>query len=332
VGIMIITKTPFRVSFAGGGTDLREFYSKEEGAVLSTTIDKYMYIAMHRYFEKKIMLKYSKTEIVDFPEQIEHKLIRECFLKTNTREPIEMTSFADIPSSGTGLGSSSAFDVGLLKALYTYKGKNKENITLAEEACEIEIEMLKEPIGKQDQYACAVGGFNLIKFNPDESVFVEPLVIPLKIKRALDENLVMFYTGITRSASSILTKQKKECTKEDKFRNLVKMRDLAFELRDSLISGDITSFGSILNKGWMLKKELASGISNAEIDGYYNKALSLGAAGGKILGAGGGGFFLFYCPTEKQEILRKNLGLRKMKFRFEPQGSRIIYSEDDYDE
>jgi len=329
---MIITKTPFRVSFAGGGTDLREFYSKEEGAVLSTTIDKYMYIAMHRYFEKKIMLKYSKTEIVDFPEQIEHKLIRECFLKTNTREPIEMTSFADIPSSGTGLGSSSAFDVGLLKALYTYKGKNKENITLAEEACEIEIEMLKEPIGKQDQYACAVGGFNLIKFNPDESVFVEPLVIPLKIKRALDENLVMFYTGITRSASSILTKQKKECTKEDKFRNLVKMRDLAFELRDSLISGDITSFGSILNKGWMLKKELASGISNAEIDGYYNKALSLGAAGGKILGAGGGGFFLFYCPTEKQEILRKNLGLRKMKFRFEPQGSRIIYSEDDYDE
>ena len=329
---MIISKTPLRISFFGGGTDYPTWFQENGGAVLSTTIDKYMYIAMHRYFEKKIMLKYSKTEIVDFPEQIEHKLIRECFLKTNTREPIEMTSFADIPSSGTGLGSSSAFDVGLLKALYTYKGKNKENITLAEEACEIEIEMLKEPIGKQDQYACAVGGFNLIKFNPDESVFVEPLVIPLKIKRALDENLVMFYTGITRSASSILTKQKKECTKEDKFRNLVKMRDLAFELRDSLISGDITSFGSILNKGWMLKKELASGISNAEIDGYYNKALSLGAAGGKILGAGGGGFFLFYCPTEKQEILRKNLGLRKMKFRFEPQGSRIIYSEDDYDE
>jgi D-glycero-alpha-D-manno-heptose-7-phosphate kinase len=329
---MIITKTPLRVSFAGGGTDLKAFYEIERGAVLSTGINKYVNIAVHKSFEEQILLKYSKTEQVKTAEEIQHTRIKQCFLKTDTKDYLEVTSFADVPSAGTGLGSSSAFTIGMLKALYTLKHKNKDNITLAKEACEIEIEELHEPIGKQDQYACAVGGMNLISFEKDGNVFVEPVTIPRHVKKELNENLMMFYTGITRSASKILSEQRAETVKENKFKNLVKMRDLAFELRDTLVQQDISSFGEILHKGWLLKKELASGISTGFIDGLYDKAIQAGAYGGKVLGAGGGGFLLFYCPPEKQDALRKTLELREMKFRFDAQGSRIIYMEDDDNE
>jgi len=326
---MIITKTPFRISFVGGGTDIRDFYKNEQGAVLSTSINKYVYIVLHNFFYNQIMLKYSKTELVDKPEDIEHPLIRECFLKTGVKSNIEFASFSDIPSSGSGLGSSSAFAVGLLKALYIHKDITKTNYDLAKEACDIEINRLKEPIGKQDQYACAVGGLNLIKFNEDESVKVEPVNISRKLTEELQGNMVMLFTGITRQASSVLSDQKEEMKKENKIKTMVKMRDLAFELKDSLSEGNLNSFGEILNKGWLLKKSLASGISNKSIDDYYNKALKAGALGGKILGAGGGGFFLFYCPKEKQANLINSLGLRQMPFEFEQSGSRIIYMRTD---
>ncbi|MGV8141878.1 MAG: GHMP kinase [Candidatus Woesearchaeota archaeon] len=329
---MIITKTPFRVSFAGGGTDLKDFYELEEGAVLSTSINKYMYIAIHRFFENKIVLKYSQTENVDSVDQIQHRLIKHCFLKTKTNDFLEVTSFADIPSSGSGLGSSSAFTVGLLKALYTKKKHNRSNHTIAHEACEIEIDELKEPIGKQDQYACSVGGINLIRFDKQGNVIIEPVVMSKKLRQELENNLLMFYTGITRKANTILAEQKRETTKEEKLDNLRRMRDLAYELRDALVREDLSSFGDILHKGWLLKKQMASGVSNDLIDQYYEKALQLGAKGGKILGAGGGGFLLLYCEPQHQDKLRTNLGLREMKFGFDPQGSRIIYMEDDENE
>jgi len=325
---MIITKTPFRVSFAGGGTDLKEFYEKEEGAVLSTTINKYMYLALHRYFENKIVLKYSQTENVNSVSEIQHKLIKQCFLKTNTNKFVEITSFADIPAAGTGLGSSSAFTVGLLKALYTFNNQNRDNMILAKEAHEIEFEELGEPGGKQDQYACAVGGMNVIKFSPDGNVIIEPLAIPKSTKKELNQNLLMFYTGISRSSSMIHHEQRKEVLKADKFKNLCQMRDMVYELRDTLKENDLSTFGKILDKGWRLKRGLTSITSNNVLDGYYDKAIKLGATGGKLLGAGGGGFFLFYCDPEKQQNLRENLGLKEVKFEFEPQGSRVIYLED----
>jgi D-glycero-alpha-D-manno-heptose-7-phosphate kinase len=325
---MIITKTPFRVSFAGGGTDLKAFYDKEPGAVVSTSINKYMFITVNKFFEPKIILKYSATELVDHFQQIKHPLIREAFNKTETSIHTEMTSLADIPSVGSGLGSSSAFTVGLLKALYSFKNLNKNNLVIAKEACEIEIDRLGEPIGKQDQYACAVGGLNLIQFNSDDTVFVEPISLTKSYRNDLQDNLLLFYTGITRSASSILTEQKRETSKEDKFQLLCKMRDLAYELRDSMHSADLSAFGTILHKNWLLKKSLTSNISTNIIDSYYDKGISLGASGGKILGAGGGGFLLFYCEKDKQENLINNLGLRHVPFRFDPQGSRIIYMED----
>lgn len=327
---MIITRTPLRVSFAGGGTDLKAFCSRTEGAVLSTAINKYMNIAVHPSFEPQILLKYSKTERVKTVDEIEHTRIKQCMIHTKTNDYLEITSFADVPSAGTGLGSSSAFTVGMLKALYTLKHRNKDNLTLAAEASQIEIEDLGEPIGKQDQYACAVGGMNILRFEKDGQVFVEPITIPRHVKRELNDNLMMFYTGTTRSASNILTEQRDNTTNHDaKFQNLVKMRDLALELRDVLVSQDIASFGEILHKGWLLKRELASGISNPQIDRWYDTAIKAGAYGGKILGAGGGGFLLFYCPLEKQPDVREALGLREMKFSFDSQGSRIIYLEDD---
>ncbi|MBI2547988.1 GHMP kinase [Candidatus Woesearchaeota archaeon] len=326
---MIITKTPFRISFAGGGTDLKAFYEYEQGAVLSATINKYMYLALHRYFENKILLKYSKTELVDHVQDIQHPLIRHCFLKTKIRDPLEVTSFADIPSSGTGLGSSSAFTIGLLKALYTFQHKNKENLHLAEEACDIEISELKEPIGKQDQYACAVGGINVILFNTDGSVFVEPVMMKPAIKKKLEQNLVLYYTGLTRKASTILAEQTKVTKQKEKLATLRTLRSMVFELRDALTQGNLSTFGEILHRGWLLKQSLVNGISNPEINAYYERAISLGALGGKLLGAGGGGFFLFYCPQEKQHLLKAKLGLREVPFVFDPQGSRIIYMEEE---
>jgi len=323
---MIISRTPFRISFAGGGTDLNAFYGQEYGCVTSTAINKYMYIAVHKYFDKrKILLKYSKTEFVDSIEQIEHPIFRETLRLVGIESGIEITSIADIPS-GTGLGSSCTFTVGLLHALYAYKGKFVSHERLAQEACKIEIDVLGEPIGKQDQYAAAYGNLNHIKFNPDETVHVTSIVCNPKTIIQLQKNLILFYTGITRSAKDVLSEQSKNTqTDESKFMNLRKMKVLAENLRDALNNNNLAQFGEILHKGWLLKRELATKITNPEIDNYYSKALEAGAVGGKLLGAGGGGFLLFYCPEEKRDRIKAELPLEEVPIKFDTQGSRIIH-------
>ncbi|MBR9703218.1 GHMP kinase [Candidatus Woesearchaeota archaeon] len=327
---MIITKTPFRISFAGGGTDLAAFYTREYGAVVSTAIDKYVYIALHKHFENKIQLKYSKTELVDKIDDIEHPLIRECMRLTNHKGSLEMTSFADIPSKGSGLGSSSAFSVGLIKALKAFNGEQTSAEECAHGACTVEIEKLGAPIGPQDQYAAAYGGFNYIKFNPDHTVTVEPILLSREQKKIIQNHLMMFYLGNTRSSNNILSEQSKNTTNDiDKFNNLVKMRDLANEMCDRLNKGDIKCFGEILHKGWMFKRELASGISSQRIDEYYEAARSAGAVGGKVLGAGGGGFMLFWVPPNKQVAVTDALSeLDPFPMDFDHQGSRIIHYDD----
>lgn len=326
---MIISRTPFRISFAGGGTDLKAFYEKEWGCVTSTAINKYMYIAVHKYFDKnKILLKYSKTELVDSLEKVEHPIFREAMRMAGIESGIEITSIADIPS-GTGLGSSCSFSIGVLHALYAYKGKFVSQERLAQEACKIEIVVLGEPIGKQDQYAAAYGNLNYIQFNPDETVDVQPIICNPLTKKQLQKNLLLFWTGMTRSTASILVEQKKNIeTDTKKFEALQKMKKLAQSLRDALNADNLAQVGEILHKGWLLKRELASAITNDDIDMLYEKAIAAGALGGKLLGAGGGGFLLFYCPEEKKDMVKAALPLQEIPMQFDTQGSKIIYVGD----
>lgn len=328
---MIITRAPFRVSFAGGGSDLSSFYKKWYGAVVSTTINKYMYIMIHPYFHDKIRIKYSKVEDVNKIAEIKHPLVRECLRLVGIDRGIEIASIADVPA-GTGIGSSSSFTVGLLHALYTHKKKFVTKEKLASDACKIEIDILKEPIGKQDQYAASFGSLNYIRFNSDEEVFVEPIVCKPELKRKLEKNLLMFYVGHQRQAGQILSRQRKNMSQKEKYEKVKKMVRLAEELKDSLHTGNIENFGEILHRGWSLKKELVKTISNPRLDEYYEKALKAGAVGGKLLGAGGGGFFLFYCKPKYQNRVRKTLALRELKFRFENEGSKIIHIGENWKE
>lgn len=323
---MIITRTPFRISFVGGGTDLADFYLLEPGAVVSTAINKYMYIVVNKRFDSTIRVSYSKTEIVKNVDEIQHPIVREALKLVGISDGIEIVSIADIPA-GTGLGSSSSFAVGLLNALYAYKGMLRSAEQLAREACHLEIDILGEPIGKQDQYIAAYGGLRYIQFNPDETVFIEPIMYNKVNKDELNQNLLLLYMGDTRKAGSILEEQKANIRQGDKTEFLRKMRDLAVELRKNLNSDCSPEIlGVFLHKGWSLKKQLASGISSREIDGYYEKALNVGALGGKVLGAGGGGFLLLYCPREKQARVREALNvLTFTEFLLEPEGSKIIY-------
>lgn len=327
---MIITRTPFRISFVGGGSDMETFYSRHQGAVLSTSINKYMYISTHRYFyPNQIRVKYSQTETVDRLEDLRHPLLREAMLKTGVQGGIEISSIADIPA-GTGMGSSSSFTVGTLHNLYAVRRQYVTHETLAQEACEIEIDKLGEPIGRQDQYAAAYGGLNVIYFNSDDSVRVEPLNIKNEVYRQLQRNLIMFYVGNQRKASDILAEQKQNASKEDKFSILKSMVMLVPDLRDCLYAERLEDFGKILHENWILKQKLASQISNSEIDAIYNEGLSHGATGGKLLGAGGGGFMLFYCEEKKQQALTGHLkSLRKMDFAFDREGSKLIYYADE---
>ena len=326
---MIITKTPFRVSFCGGGSDMANFYEKYGGCVLSTSINKYCYISIHPYFnENQTLLKYSENELVDSPDQIKHRIFRQVLTDMGIHG-VEISSTADIPG-GTGLGSSSTFTVGLLNTLNCYNGKFVSKDKLAKLACEVEIEKLGNPIGKQDQYGAALGGLNFIRFNQDGSVSHEPILMEGKTYKELQKNLLMFYTGTTRSANTILAEQTKNITSEDKARNLLKMCGLAKEMKVALENNDISSFGKILDEGWHLKKELASGIANPAIDEAYEIAMKNGALGGKLLGAGGGGFLLFYCEEEKQEQLKKAIGLKELDFSFERDGTSVIYIGDKY--
>lgn len=327
---MIITKTPFRISFCGGGSDIADFYREYGGCVLSTTINRYMYLTIHPYFdERKTALKYSQNEIVDQINDIQHSIFH-CVLNDKKISGVEISSTADVPS-GTGLGSSSSFTVGLLHILSCYKGKYLSKSALAAEACEVEIEKLGAPIGKQDQYAAAFGGLNFIRFHKDDSVSVEPVIMKGKVLAELQDNLVMFYTGLTHNANEILAKQKKNIVeKEEKRRNLLRMCELAESMKKALEDNDIRNFGKILNEGWMKKRELAGSITSPFIDELYDTALRNGATGGKLLGAGGGGFFLFCCPKEKQVMLREKLRLKQFPFKFEHDGSSVVYIGDKY--
>lgn len=322
---MIISRTPLRISFAGGGSDLPSFYKYNQGAVLSTSIDKYVYLAIHEYFYKEqTLLKYTKTELVKTFEEIQHPIFRECLSMMNM-SGLDISSMADVPA-GTGLGSSSSFTVCLLNALHAYNRRYVSPEYLASTACDIEINRLGDPIGKQDQYAAAYGGLNFITFNKDESVSVEKIIMDPTAKQQLDDNLIMIYTGETRSASQILKNQSQEMSKEDKRLVVKKMVDMAYELKSVLQNNQIDDFGRILHEGWLLKQSISAGISNENISNLYNKGLEAGALGGKLLGAGGSGFILFYCPKEKQADFRSSMAqYKELPFKFDNTGSKIIY-------
>lgn len=326
---MIISKSPLRISLAGGGSDLEAYYKTGYGAVVSTAIDKYIYITVNQKFDDKIRVSYSKTEIVDHVHELEHHVIRETLKLVGIDKKIEVVYMGDIPlgTAGVGLGSSSGLAVGLLNALYAYKGLHVSASRLAAEACKIEIEILGHPIGKQDQYISAYGGFNYIQFNKDGTVFVEPIICNQETKTHLHKKLMLFYTGIVRVSSEILEEQKEKTPLNLSF--LDQMVGLAKDLRDHLRNNKIDEVGPILHEGWLLKKKLASNISTSQIDMYYEKARQAGAAGGKILGAGAGGFLLLYCDEKYQPKVREALSeLVESPFRLEPQGSKIIYIHD----
>ena len=306
---MIVSKTPMRLSFAGGGSDLPAYYREAGGgAVISVAIDKYVYLCVNKAFDNTIRVAYSKTEEVSSVAQIEHKLVRAALTKLGISGGVEIASVADIPSRGSGLGSSSAFTVGLLNALHTYQGRFLSQEDLAREACEIEIDICGEPIGKQDQYGAAVGGLKLIQFNADESVVVESVRMSAHLSETLAQSLMMFYTGVVRSASDVLSVQSKNLVSNEKVRLTTKrMVDMVYELSKDLSEGRSDSVGESLHEGWMLKKTLADGISNPFLDDAYERARAAGAVGGKLLGAGGGGFLVFYVPRSKQDAVKAAL-------------------------
>lgn len=323
---MIISRTPLRMSFVGGGSDLPAFYRQHGGAVLSTAVDKYVYVSVNRKFDGGIRLAYSKTEEVERLEQIEHRLFKATFERLGIHGGVEVTTTADIPSRGTGMGSSSSFTVGLIQALSAYNGRHVSADDLGAISSEIEIERCGEPIGKQDQYAAAFGGFNLIGFNPDDTVSVTPVMMQRDMRELLQRRIIVFYTGITRSASSILAHQSAAIADSSaKQASLKRMVELTYLLRDELQRGNVDSFGAILEENWVLKKSLAGEISTGAIDDWYAVARRSGALGGKLLGAGAGGFLMFYAPSERHADIEQALGLRRVSFGFEPLGSRILF-------
>ncbi len=330
---MIITRAPFRVSFCGGGSDLPAFYERYGGCVLSTTIRKYMYLTIHNYFYKdRISLKYSKTEEVTNYAAIQHKYFKQCLGDFNING-VEITSMADIPS-GTGLGSSSAFTVALLQLLHTYKGEYIDKYKLAKDACEVEIIKLGEPIGKQDQFAAAFGGLKFYEFQPSGFVDVQPIIMKPDSYKKLENNILMFYIGGTRSASGILQEQVKNIGgfgMVDKIEAQKKMCDITRKLKEELQLNNVDAMGELLHENWILKKSLASGISNSLIDDVYNRAMNAGATGGKLLGAGGAGFMIFYVPEKSQKCVRTALAdFREMDFEMDNSGVNIVLVDKDF--
>ncbi len=315
------------MSFVGGGSDLPVFYRKFGGAVVSTAINQFVYITVNKKFDEKIRVSYSKTEEAGTVDRIKHPLVREAMKLLKIDGGMEITSVADIPGRGSGLGSSSSFTVGLLHALHAYAERYASAEQLAREACEIEIERCGEPIGKQDQYAAAFGGLNYIRFNEDDSVSVEPILCKRETLRTIQDHILVFYTGITRSASDVLRHQQSAVASEKKKQSVMrKMVTLAEQMKSELQRNRAGAFGEIIHEGWLLKKSLTSGISTDAIDDWYAKARKAGAVGGKLLGAGAGGFLMFYAPPDRHEAIATALkALRRMDFKFEPQGSRIIF-------
>lgn len=324
---MIISRTPVRIPFGGGGTDVISYSSQFGGFILSAAIDKYIYVSVNRRFERSIRVSYSRTEIVDSVSEIQHPLAREALKFTDLKEHLEIVTVADVPA-GTGLGTSGSFLVGLLNALHTYKREHIPPQAVAEEACHIEIETLKEPIGKHDQYLAAFGGITSLEIDKNGEVTVVPVKISAHTTAELEHNLLLFYTGRSRSASTVLKEQSESTTKnEEKIINsLHRIKEIGREIKKALEEGRPDYFGQLLNEHWRVKKELSSKVSDPQIDRWYEIALKNGASGGKIMGAGGGGFFMFYCRHDKdklREAMTKE-ELEEVRFRFDFEGSKIL--------
>jgi D-glycero-alpha-D-manno-heptose-7-phosphate kinase len=303
---MIISSAPMRISFVGGGTDLPDFYTRYPGRVISTAIDKFIFIAInHSPFTNHIAARYSVSEDVSHPSELKNTRIREALLDLGIENNIEIASFAPIPAK-TGLGSSSSFSTALMKGLYAYVGKRLDKREVAEAACRLEIDLVKEPIGKQDQYAAAFGGFNVLQFNADGSVDVEPVLLDYKKRMDFERRLILFFLGTTRDASSVLTEQKANTAKN--FETLKRMSDSVPVFKEALLHADFRAAGEMLLEGWNLKKQLASNISNSRIDTLYEIAMSHGAWGGKILGAGGGGCLMMLAPLERRNAVIEAMG------------------------
>jgi D-glycero-alpha-D-manno-heptose-7-phosphate kinase len=325
---MIVSCAPFRVSFAGGGSDIAVFYRKAGGAVLSCSIAKYSFAIVHQYFnERKYHLKYARTELTEALDDIEHPLLREALRMQQIEPGIEISSVADIPS-GTGLGSSSSFAVALINALHAHRSQFVSKEILAREACALEIDRLKEPIGKQDQYAAAYGGLNFIEFHANDGVTVQPLLLSQPVMAELEGNLMLFYTGDQRDARTLLAKQVAVMQSDAaKFATMQRMVELAHRMRDVLVKGDLDGFGALLHQGWEMKRSIGAGISYPRIDDCYAKAQAAGAIGGKLAGAGGGGFLVLYCPKARQAAVRAALAeLKEIDFQFDQAGARIAFA------
>ena len=326
---VIIARAPVRISFAGGGSDLPAFYLHEPGAVVTASINKYIYITVNKKFDDQIRVSYSVTEMVDHVEELHHELVREALRTVGIDSGIEITSISDIPSEGTGLGSSSSYVVAMLHALHAYAGRHASAARLAEEACAIELDRCRKPIGKQDQYIAAYGGLQFMQFTSD-NVLVEPVPIGTSFLAEFERHLMLFYTGLTRSGDPILAEQQRNLVEDAAVRtNTAELRDLAYALRRALLAKRLTDVGEILDAGWAIKRRLASGITSPEIDGWYGRARDAGAIGGKLLGAGGGGFLLLFARPEDHAAVKTALPeLRWVPFRLEPHGSRIIYVQE----
>jgi len=326
---MIITRTPLRISIGGGGTDVPSYYMRQGGFVISAAISQYMYITLHQTFKENLIIKYSQMETVNTVSEIQHPIIREAFRLHNIGPFTEMVSMADIPS-GTGLGSSGSFNVGLLKAIYARKHQTVSPQDLAEEACYIEIDLLREPIGKQDQYIAAFGGLIAMEFKPSGAVIVTPLAIPKNALHDLEDNLLMFFTGYSRNASDVLLDQKTRTESDDAamIENLNFIKELGYSIKMALEAGATDKFGELMHEHWLHKKKRSAGISNERINQWYDIAHANGAVGGKLVGAGGGGFLLFYAHDRnrlRQAMTRE--GLVEVRFRFDHEGSKVLVGD-----
>ena len=324
---MIISRAPVRISLGGGGTDLRSYYSKYGGFLIAGAIDKYVFLSANKRFYDSIRLSYSQTEIVNSVSEIKHRIFRGALEFLNMNNGIELVSIADVPAN-CGLGSSSSFTVSLLNAMHAYKREFISQKQLAEEACHIEIDVLGEPIGKQDQYISAFGGVTTLTFERDGTVIVEPVKMSEAALDELERNILLFHTGIERSASEILSEQNEKSKKDEVgiIETLHQIKKIGLETKKAFERGDLDRFGELLDVHWQTKKHLSKKVSSGFIDECYEIAMRNGALGGKIMGAGGGGFFMFYCSGDKAKLINalKEKGLKQMRFRFDFEGAKIL--------
>jgi len=324
---MIIARSPLRISLGGGGTDLPSYYEQHTGFLVAAAIDKYVYITLHETFAQELIVKYSKLERVSKASELEHPIIREAFAMLGIEQTnLEMTSMADIPA-GTGLGSSGSFTTALIRVLHAYRKSLIHPAEVAEQACEIEIGRLNEPIGKQDQYIAAYGGLTCFRFHPGGRVEAWPLRISEETLFNLEDNLLLFFTGYSRSASKILKEQDDKSKQSDQgmTENLHFIKDLGYKSKDALEAGDLHEFARLMDVHWQRKKERSGGMSNPVINEWYDHAMTNGAIGGKLIGAGGGGFLMFYASDKARlrHALREK-GLREVRFRFDFEGSKLL--------